>query len=118
MRYRAPPWPAPSAQANALAIDGRPAHALTLALHELATNAARYGAPSIQRGSFEIERLSAGGHLDLVWRERSGAAFVTPERSGFGSFRTTPDPGVAFCGAVEPDFSSESLTGRLRAPAA
>ena len=47
MRYRAP--------ANVLAVDGRRAHAVTLALHELATNAARYGAPSIQRGSFEIE---------------------------------------------------------------
>jgi two-component sensor histidine kinase len=47
MRYRAP--------ANVLALDGRRAHAITLALHELATNAARYDAPSIQRGSFEIE---------------------------------------------------------------
>ena len=46
LRYRAP--------ANVLAINGRRAHALTLALRELATNAARYGARSIQRGSFEF----------------------------------------------------------------
>lgn len=102
---------------SGIALEGRRVHAFTLALHELATSAARCGALSVQRGAVDIEWLSAGGYRDFVWRERDRPACVTPERSGFGSFLITPNPGVALGGALELGFSPAGLTCRLRAPA-
>jgi two-component sensor histidine kinase len=98
-------------------LEGRRAHALTLALHELATNAAKYGALSVERGSVEIEWRSEDGQLDFVWRERDGPACVSPERTGFGSFLITRNLGIAFGGAVDLDFNTAGLICRLRAPA-
>lgn len=60
---------------------------LSLALHELATNAAKYGALSVSTGhitvSWDYERSSS--HLRLQWREEGGPEVVTPTRKGFGS---------------------------------
>jgi len=100
-----------------IALEGRRAHALPLALHELATNAAKYGALSVERGSVEIDRLSAGGYLDLVWREHDDPVCAPPERSGFGSFLITRNLGASFGGVVELDFSAAGLICRPRAPA-
>jgi len=67
-----------------------PSAALTLglALHELATNAAKHGALAGASGAIEIRsrvRSEAGGRrLSLVWRERGGPPVETPERRGFG----------------------------------
>jgi two-component sensor histidine kinase len=98
-------------------LEGRRAHALTLALHELATNAAKYGALSVERGSVEIEWRTEEGQLDFVWRERDGPACPLPERTGFGSFLITRNLGIAFGGAVDLDFDTAGLICRLRAPA-
>ena len=98
-------------------LEGRRAHALTLALHELATNAAKYGALSVERGSVEIEWRTEEGQLDFVWRERDGPACLPPERTGFGSFLITRNLGIAFGGAVDLDFNTAGLICRLRAPA-
>jgi two-component sensor histidine kinase len=100
-----------------MALEGRRAHALTLALHELATNAAKYGALSVEGGSVEINWRSEDGAIDFVWRERDGPACAPPERAGFGSFLITRNLGTAFGGAVELDFNSTGLNCRLRAPA-
>lgn len=100
-----------------ISLEGRRAHALTLALHELATNAAKYGALSVERGSVEIDWRSEEGQLDFVWRERDGPACVSPERAGFGSFLITRNLGIAFGGAVDLDFATAGLICRLRAPA-
>lgn len=99
-----------------IALEGRRAHALTLALHELATNAAKYGALSVERGMVDIEWLIEDGNLDFVWRESEGPPCVSPERTGFGSFLITRNLGIAFGGAVELNFHSTGLVCRLRAP--
>lgn len=65
--------------------------ALALALHELATNAAKYGALSTPAGHIEIDwRVTAGTNaaeprFHLGWREVGGPAVQTPDRRGFGS---------------------------------
>ncbi|HEY1425435.1 MAG TPA: HWE histidine kinase domain-containing protein [Caulobacteraceae bacterium] len=68
-------------------VDVSPQHALalSLALHELATNAAKYGALSVPDGRVEIrwERWDDG--LRLTWRERGGPPVATPTRRGFGT---------------------------------
>lgn len=62
---------------------------LSLCLHELATNATKYGALSVETGRVSIRsRLvpDAGGHrLHLAWQEDGGPPVTEPTRSGFGS---------------------------------
>jgi len=64
-----------------------PAEALTLGLlfHELATNAAKYGALSVAEGRVEVRWTVEAGRLDLGWRETGGPAVTPPVRRGFGS---------------------------------
>ncbi|HYD26190.1 sensor histidine kinase [Brevundimonas sp.] len=63
---------------------------LSLVLHELVTNAAKYGALSVPQGNVEINwNLShdSEGHrfLTLLWRERDGPPVTPPTRAGFGT---------------------------------
>jgi two-component sensor histidine kinase len=60
---------------------------LGLALHELATNAAKYGALSGAGGEVAISARAAGdgGHLRISWRERGGPPVDEPTRRGFGT---------------------------------
>lgn len=59
---------------------------LALVVHELATNAAKYGALSTAGGKLAVtwSRVEGGG-VRLVWRETSAAPIVPPSRRGFGS---------------------------------
>jgi PAS domain S-box-containing protein len=59
--------------------------ALSLALHELATNAAKYGALSRPEGRVELRWTVQNGKLDLNWRESGGPQVIAPSRRGFGS---------------------------------
>jgi two-component sensor histidine kinase len=58
---------------------------LSLAVHELATNAAKYGALSVPGGSVSIRWRARAGFVDLVWEERGGPSVSPPNREGFGS---------------------------------
>lgn len=59
--------------------------AVSIALHELATNAAKYGALSVREGRVRIEtgRMASGG-MRLVWIEEGGPAVAPPARQGVG----------------------------------
>jgi PAS domain S-box-containing protein len=59
--------------------------ALSLALHELATNAAKYGALSQPEGRVAVEWKMQANRLDLSWQESGGPPVVQPSRRGFGS---------------------------------
>ena len=60
--------------------------ALSLVIHELATNAAKFGAFSVPNGEVGIDwRLRADGGVALVWTERGGPLVTVPSRRGFGS---------------------------------
>jgi two-component sensor histidine kinase len=58
---------------------------LGLALHELATNAAKYGALSVPEGRVSVNwsRMS-GDRCQVIWRERGGPPVSPPSRRGFG----------------------------------
>ena len=62
---------------------------LAMALHELATNAVKYGALSNDSGkvalAWQIRHPDNGRHLSLEWRETGGPAVGAPQRRGFGS---------------------------------
>jgi two-component sensor histidine kinase len=97
-------------------LSGRQAHALTVALHELATNAAKYGALAIEPGKVEITWGRTDGDLIFVWRECGGPAVTRPTRSGFGTSLVTTNLKVAFAGDVELIFEPLGVECRLRAP--
>jgi len=73
-------------------LPAKPAQNFSLALHELATNAAKYGALSVPDGRVEIRWSVAPASSDsfsevvtVRWREIGGPPVVPPTRSGFGS---------------------------------
>ena len=70
-------------------ISPKAALALGMALGELATNAARYGALSIAEGSVEVSWTLPpqpdGARLSLIWRERGGPPVIAPSRRGLGT---------------------------------
>jgi len=59
--------------------------ALALVIHELATNALKYGALSTPAGRVAISWRAERGVLGLIWRETSGPAVAAPLNQGFGS---------------------------------
>jgi two-component sensor histidine kinase len=62
------------------------AQAVAVTLHELATNAVKYGALSAAQGQIELHwSHAADGQLILRWTEQGGPAVRVPERKGFGS---------------------------------
>jgi two-component sensor histidine kinase len=68
-------------------IDVSPKHALalSLALHELATNATKYGALSCPEGRVNVRWDVQAGILQLDWEESGGPPVAPPTRKGFGS---------------------------------
>lgn len=71
------------------ALDARKAVLIAMALHELATNAAKYGALSNETGRVSVawsrERSEADSPVRLEWRESGGPPVMPPSREGFGS---------------------------------
>jgi two-component sensor histidine kinase len=64
------------------------AQVVSMTLHELATNATKYGALSVAGGSVRLEWRAdvAAGLFRLRWQDREGPAIAAPpERRGFGS---------------------------------
>jgi PAS domain S-box-containing protein len=60
------------------------AQAIAVTLHELATNAAKYGALSAAEGRIEVKWSHAGERLTLLWTETGGPPVKTPAHLGFG----------------------------------
>ena len=58
---------------------------LALALHELCTNAVKYGALSKPSGRVSIDWTLVDGKLRLEWKEHDGPAVAKPGSSGFGT---------------------------------
>jgi len=59
--------------------------ALSLALHELGTNAVKYGGLSTPAGRVAIAIADLGDRLELVWKESGGPPVTAPKRTGFGT---------------------------------
>jgi len=58
---------------------------LSMILHELATNATKYGALSVREGTVEVSWAATPNGWSLHWQERDGPPTAPPSRSGFGS---------------------------------
>jgi PAS domain S-box-containing protein len=99
-----------------------PNQALTLGLvfHELATNAAKYGALSSPAGSicvsWAVGRKDGEARLTLTWTERGGPAVAPPMRKGFGSRLIERTLKGDIDGAASLDFAPSGLVCRIEAP--
>lgn len=97
------------------------ANSLAMALHELATNAAKYGALSTPAGRIDItwrEDTDAAGQarFRMKWQERDGPAVVPPQRRGFGRKVLTRLTTAALGGTVELDYATHGLCWTIDAP--
>ncbi len=93
--------------------------AFALALHELATNASKYGALSNHTGTVTLAWTVAGHGDDAVlsisWREQGGPRVSLPTRKGFGSTLIERSLRSYFRGRTETDYRPEGLVFELEA---
>jgi two-component sensor histidine kinase len=93
---------------------------ISMALHELATNAAKYGALSNAVGEVFIdwapEALGGADGLRLTWRERGGPPVQPSERKGFGTRLMQEGFAGQLGGGAALDFHPAGLTCTLRCP--
>ncbi|HEX7885403.1 MAG TPA: HWE histidine kinase domain-containing protein [Phenylobacterium sp.] len=100
-------------------LDARAALALSMALHELATNALKYGALSNEKGvvrlTWQIREGAAAPILTLEWREQDGPLVIAPKRRGFGSRLLTQGMRREFSGGAELEFAPTGVVCRITA---
>lgn len=94
---------------------------LGLALHELATNAVKYGSLSTPKGSVEICWQTVPGtdeseQFTISWTEKGGPPSAPPETSSFGTQITTTHMEASFGGNVEVEYLPDGLRWTLKAP--
>ena len=91
--------------------------ALSLAIHELATNAAKYGALSTPDGHVGVVwRLSNAETLEISWVEQGGPSVAPPQRRGFGSTLIERALAVETGGAVDLSFPKTGVQCLITVP--
>jgi PAS domain S-box-containing protein len=90
---------------------------LALAVHELATNAIKYGALSAPQGmvsfAWTTEQAPQGEHVAFDWKERGGPVPVKPSRDGFGMRMIRAVTAREKAGAVSIDYEPDGLRCRI-----
>jgi len=94
------------------------AQAAGLVLHELATNAGKYGALSTGTGRIDICWSTDGDTFNMSWTEREGPPVAVPTQRGFGTMVMEAMAEHSVDGTVSLDYASSGLTWRLICPAA
>jgi two-component system, chemotaxis family, CheB/CheR fusion protein len=105
-------------QGPKLLLRGASAQAIGLALHELATNAGKYGALSTDSGRVDIRWSCDSGTLTMSWTERDGPPVSVPERCGFGTIVMKAMAERSLDGTVGLDYAPSGVMWRLTCPAA
>lgn len=110
-----------------ISLDGPPlrllpaaAQSLGMALHELSTNAGKYGALSSDSGRVDVHWNVQPGQdpmFVLDWHESGGPPVVPPERRGFGSTVVGPMVRLGTGGTVELDYDEAGVRWTLTCPA-
>lgn len=105
-----------SANGPTVRLEPAMAQTIALALHELATNAAKYGALSSLAGSLELSWQEGPEGLELDWCERSGVPVLPPTRRGFGTKSVIASVETQLGGSAVFDWRPEGLHCRLSVP--
>jgi PAS domain S-box-containing protein len=90
--------------------------ALSMGLHELSTNAAKYGALSTPEGHVDVRWTKSDGTAALEWRESGGPPVAAEEPSGFGSLLLGRVLPAELGHAVELAHPPEGVICRFQAP--
>jgi two-component sensor histidine kinase len=107
-----------------LALFAKQSLSMALTVHELATNAAKYGALSVPSGlvriSWSTKSVNDAGERQFVftWHESGGLTVGKPERTGFGLRLITRVLAADFEGEVRIEYPPEGVTCVLTSPAA
>lgn len=100
-------------------LSSRVALALSMALHELATNAVKYGSLSVPKGMVSIIWQfchTKARVVELRWKERGGPLVIPPTRKGFGSKLVQKMLSAELSGDVILEFEPDGVLCVLRAP--
>ena len=101
-----------------LRLNAAAAQAIGLALHELATNAGKYGALSVGVGRVDVDWQFDGDIFAMSWTERNGPPVSPPEQRGFGTTVIASMAKRTVDGEVDLDYAPSGVTWRLTCPAA
>lgn len=103
-----------------LRVQPRTAVSLAMAVHELCTNAVKYGALSNDGGRVRVEwsvdTSSGENRLRLVWQEEGGPPVAPPERRGFGTRMIERALAAELGGSARIDFLPEGISCTVEAP--
>ena len=105
------------ASGPALKLRPQAAQAIGMALHELATNAAKYGALSNRTGRISVHWSLEQERFIIDWREHDGPSVAAPRRTGFGHTVIAQMTEQTLAGEVSLDFAPEGVRWRLACPA-
>jgi two-component sensor histidine kinase len=97
----------------------REARAIAMALHELFTNAVKYGALSNDSGRLRLDWKRSEGRpprVVLTWTESGGPPVVKPERRGFGSVLLERSLQEDLGGTVSLDYRPQGLVCTIETP--
>jgi PAS domain S-box-containing protein len=99
-----------------LEVSPKHALALSMALHELATNAAKYGALSAPDGAVDVRWTVEDAELRLSWRERGGPPVSPPTHRGFGSRLLEQGLFRELGGQTQMTYAAEGVCCEIAAP--
>ncbi len=99
-----------------LPLSSKSAVLFSLILHEMATNAMKYGALSNDRGGVTISWEKKDDMFHLTWAEKDGPEVRAPSRRGFGSRMIERTLAVSFGGEARLDFLPSGVTLHFKAP--
>lgn len=109
-----------NAQGPEIMLPPKSAVSLAIALHELCTNAIKYGSLSVPAGRVTVEwALTSRGneeHMQIKWTEYAGPRVETPQRRGFGLRMLEQALASELQGEVSVEFREEGIVCRLDAP--
>jgi PAS domain S-box-containing protein len=101
-----------------LCLKAASAQAIGLVLHELATNAGKYGALSIDTGRVDVRWGTDGDTFTISWVESDGPPAYAPKRRGFGTIVIEAMAAHSVDGTVDLDYALSGVTWRLTCPTA
>jgi PAS domain S-box-containing protein len=104
-------------QGPKLRLNPASAQGIGLALHELATNAGKYGALSTDTGCVDVRWGIDSDTFTMSWTEREGPPVSAPKRRGFGTIVMEAMTQRSVDGKVDLDYVPSGLSWRLTCPA-
>jgi two-component sensor histidine kinase len=105
-----------SFEGDDLRLRPKSAVALSMALHELGTNALKYGALSVERGRVSVRWTTRDGRFRLRWEETGGPTVSPPGHRGFGSRMIERGLAAELQGEVRIDWQPQGVVCTIDAP--